>query len=191
MTQRIHFETPDTRGQIVAAFAALHAQTCALWQQFSASEFFQPPPDGGWSPAENVEHLIKTTVPVTRALSMPRIVLRLLFGRARIPSRTFFEVRAAYRAVLADGAQAGSYGPKARAPIDDEAAARQRLLNRWQTLLPQLTEAIGGWSEASLDRYRLPHPLLGKLTLREMLFFTLYHVSHHAENVAARRSSEL
>lgn len=24
-----------------------------------------------------------------------------------------------------------------------------------------------------------PHPLLGKLTLREMMFFTIYHVQHH------------
>jgi hypothetical protein len=25
----------------------------------------------------------------------------------------------------------------------------------------------------------LPHPLLGKLTLREMIYFTIYHVQHH------------
>ncbi len=187
MTELIRYETPDTRSQIVAAFGVLHNQTSALWQQFSESEFFAAPDDGGWSPAENVEHLIKTTPPVTRALSMPRFVPRLLFGRARIPSRTFFEVRAAYRAVLADGGQAGSYGPQARAAIDDPGGARQRLLDRWQTVLPQLTEAIGGWNEDSLDRYRLPHPLLGKLTVREMLYFTLYHVGHHAEIVAARR----
>jgi hypothetical protein len=187
MTELIHHDTPDTRSQIVAAYGVLHNQTSALWQQFSESDFFVAPIDGGWSPAENVEHLLKTTPPVTRALNMPRFVLRLLFGRARIPSRTFVEVRAAYRAVLADGGQAGSYGPKPRAAIDDPVGTRQRLLNRWQTVLPQLAETIGGWDEESLDHYRLPHPLLGKLTVREMLYFTLYHVGHHAEIVAARR----
>jgi hypothetical protein len=25
----------------------------------------------------------------------------------------------------------------------------------------------------------LPHPLLGKLTIREMLYFTVYHGEHH------------
>jgi hypothetical protein len=35
------------------------------------------------------------------------------------------------------------------------------------------------WSEDDLDNHRLPHPLLGKLTVREMLFFTLYHIQHH------------
>jgi len=25
----------------------------------------------------------------------------------------------------------------------------------------------------------LPHPLLGKVTVREMLYFTIHHVQHH------------
>ncbi len=50
-----------------------------------------------------------------------------------------------------------------------------------------LVGKIPGWSEAALDRYRLPHPLLGKLTVREMLFFTLYHNAHHLDQVAGRR----
>ena len=33
--------------------------------------------------------------------------------------------------------------------------------------------------EKDLDFYVLPHPLIGKLTLREMLFFCIYHVQHH------------
>lgn len=45
--------------------------------------------------------------------------------------------------------------------------------------------ALEGWSERDLDRIRMPHPILGMLTTREMLFFTLYHNRHHVE--AARR----
>lgn len=53
-------------------------------------------------------------------------------------------------------------------------------------LSQQLWSAIDVWRDADLDRYLLPHPLLGKLTLREMLFFTLYHNYHHVQSVAAR-----
>ena len=42
------------------------------------------------------------------------------------------------------------------------------------------------WSERALDRYRLPHPLLGRLTVREMLLFTLYHSVHHFSLVSTR-----
>ena len=36
-------------------------------------------------------------------------------------------------------------------------------------------------TEDEFDKYILPHPLLGKLTMREMLYFTIYHVGHHEE----------
>ena len=39
----------------------------------------------------------------------------------------------------------------------------------------------------TLDRYRLPHPLIGKLTLRELLLWTLYHNAHHVQRIAERR----
>jgi hypothetical protein len=48
------------------------------------------------------------------------------------------------------------------------------------------------FSEKDLDTLILPHPLLGKVTLREMLYFTIYHVQHHVEqvktNLADRKS---
>ena len=49
--------------------------------------------------------------------------------------------------------------------------------------------AIGKWSEEKLDALQLPHPLLGNLTVREMLLFTLYHQRHHID-VVRRRLSE-
>lgn len=51
-----------------------------------------------------------------------------------------------------------------------------------------LVEALRKWNEKSLDKLRLPHPLLGKLTVREMTFFTLYHDRHHLRSVRQRTS---
>jgi len=42
-----------------------------------------------------------------------------------------------------------------------------------------LFSKLDKFTENELDRYILPHLLLGKLTLREMLFFTIYHIEHH------------
>ncbi len=48
-----------------------------------------------------------------------------------------------------------------------------------QTLCSKLEK----FDEIERDTYILPHPLLGKLTIREMLYFTIYHVAHHKELV--------
>jgi hypothetical protein len=34
-------------------------------------------------------------------------------------------------------------------------------------------------SEEELDDIFLPHPLLGKVTLRELYLFNIYHILHH------------
>lgn len=42
------------------------------------------------------------------------------------------------------------------------------------------------WSETQLDSYLLPHPVLGRVTVREMLMFTLFHFDHHRDTVSSR-----
>ena len=56
--------------------------------------------------------------------------------------------------------------------------------------ITRLSEKIDRFSETELDQFILPHPLLGKLTLREMIYFTIYHVEHHHSqiNPALRKS---
>ena len=43
----------------------------------------------------------------------------------------------------------------------------------------QLLKKVENWKESDLDKYVLPHPLLGKISLREMLYFTDFHILHH------------
>ncbi len=66
-------------------------------------------------------------------------------------------------------------------------ATRRQVLGSWREAVSGLAAKVPGWSEHALDLYRLPHPLLGKLTVREMLLFTVYHNAHHLEQVASRR----
>jgi uncharacterized damage-inducible protein DinB len=49
----------------------------------------------------------------------------------------------------------------------------------------RLVAALERWSDRNLDRIQLPHPILGKITAREMVFFTIYHGHHH---IAAAKS---
>jgi hypothetical protein len=70
-----------------------------------------------------------------------------------------------------------------RAP---EAGDRARALETWKGAGAALQSAVEAWDETRLDAFFIPHPALGDLTARELLYFTHIHALHHVE-VAERR----
>ncbi len=46
--------------------------------------------------------------------------------------------------------------------------------------MEDLISACEQWDETALDQYQVPHPVIGNLTVREMLFFTIHHNLRHA-----------
>ena len=179
--------TPRSGAEIVTELLRLHEECEAYLKTLPLDAFVQPQGEK-WSPAEHVRHLSKSVRPVAMALGLPRFILWLRFGRASAASRSFEVMRETYRARLAAGATAGRFTPSPQALPPDATAYRETVLAAWREANADLRARIGSWDEASLDRYILPHPALGKLTVREMLFFSLYHNAHHL-NLVARRAS--
>lgn len=153
-------------------------QSTAEFVQFvenlSDETFVRPVPEK-WTAGQHVEHLIKTTRPVNLALTLPRFLPLLLFGKPKSASRTYEEIAALYRAKLNAGAKA----PKIYVPRAVSIAERQDLMARYKQVAENLDKLAAKWSEADLDNHLLPHPLLGKLTVREMLHFCAFHVQVH------------
>ncbi len=132
-------------------------------------------PQNKWTAGQQLAHIIKSVVPITNALSMPLNILATTFGQANRPSIGYDELVATYLSKLAEGGTAPSaFLPKNQIFID-----RTKLHQKLDEAVATLCEKVAGLSESDLDTYVLPHPLLGKLTLREMLYFTIYHVQHH------------
>jgi len=179
---------PRTRDDIVRALEWVHEESRAYWLTFAPDAFLAPLGDA-WSPADNVRHLTKSIRPVAMALKIPRLILRLRFGRPKAASRTYLKLRDDYHARLAAGGKAGGYAPSPLQRSGDAEAERARILAQHAETVEALVAACARWPDAKLDRYQLPHPLLGNLTVREMLFFTLYHNQHHV-NVVRRRVAE-
>ena len=172
---------PFTKGEIAKAFAVEVTAVHNFFAGIEEARFFAAPA-GVWSPAENLVHLIKSANPVIMAMKLPRFVLRLGFGRAKQPSRALAQVRDAYvnEALAGGGMATGAYVPQVSR---QSSAERTRILTKWQKTGEALQPVLAKWSDAALDDYLLPHPLLGKMTVREILFFTLYHNMHHVNDV--------
>ncbi len=134
-----------------------------------------------WSPSDNLDHLIKAVQPITKAMKLPRVTLQAMFGTPEKPSMSYAELCQVYRDAIAKGGQAsGRYLPEQQNPQRDAEEQKKTLLDRWSKTGDELVSVAKSWEENDLDRYRLPHPLLGKLTIREMLYFTIYHNLRHA-----------
>ncbi|HYH78167.1 MAG TPA: DinB family protein [Longimicrobium sp.] len=177
---------PHAHAELMAALSEVEREVAAFFRALPADDFITPPGEA-WSPAEHLRHLNRSVGAVARGFGMPRWLLRVRFGRARRPSRTFAGLRDDYRSRLAAGGRAsGVYvPPREPTPPGEVEAYRARNLARWAEVNEGLRRALARWSDADLERITLPHPILGSLTAREMLFFTVYHGRHHVE--AARR----
>lgn len=150
----------------------------------SNEELFRHRP-GAWAPIDDLAHLNLTTGLTARSLGLPPLELAARFGRAERPSRTWDEVRQAYLETLA----AGFRSPERFVPREAGTRSekrRSRTLVEWRAVGEALLRALDGWDEGEVDSYVVPHPALGDLTVRELLFFTHIHVLHHVA-VARRR----
>ncbi|MBX2964220.1 MAG: DinB family protein [Cyclobacteriaceae bacterium] len=142
---------------------------------------------GKWSAGQQLDHIIRSTSPVNLAFSFPGFLMTLIFGKANRPSRTYDALVGKYQSKLALGGKApGQFIPK-----HVSVHHRDQLLKKLETIILSLTKKSENYTEDQLDKLLLPHPLLGKLTLREMLYFTIYHVQHHHNQVIKNLEHEL
>lgn len=175
----------DTIPDIRAALAATATAVSAFFASLTPEQLTTRRADE-WAPLDDLAHLRLSVQPVVRALMAPKVVIALRFGVARRPSLPYSALAARYRARLEGGVRAPpQFVPRPRHDLTPE-AYRDHLLTRWAELGDRLWRALERWNERSIDRYQLLHPALGKLTVREILYFTHLHNLHHIE-VAERR----
>ena len=168
----------QSRSEITSALTARFAEAGTWFAGRPDASFDYAPPER-WTEGQHLDHLILSAKPLNLALRLPRIALRLKFGTAKAPGESMEALAARYEATLAAGGKAsGRFVPPAIALED-----KPRLLKALRHEGERLVEVAGTWSEQDLDKYVLPHPLLGDLTVRGMLFFTYHHMGHHLETL--------
>jgi hypothetical protein len=144
-------------------------------------EFFLQPADK-WSIAQNVDHLIRSVKYTRLAYCLPKSIVRRIGGKPNRPSRTYDELVEKYKLKLAQGGKAsGRYIPKT------VVLGKFKLMQKWQRACSRYLESIDlNWKDDQLDNYIVSHPLLGKITLRELCYFTIYHPEHHLNIIKSR-----
>ena len=130
-----------------------------------------------WSIAENVVHLEMSARPLSFVFKMPRLLLWWRFGKANRPSRTAAELKQRYEERLAETKglpTPDGFVPKIKAGFD-----KKTIIERCLAQHKAAISLAKAYPESALDTYVVPHPLLGKITLRELIHFTGFHIKTH------------
>lgn len=162
-------------------YSEQHLKLMRFFQSLEAADWrYQK--EGAWAPIQHLDHLIKFVEAVNTALRKPRFLLRRAFGKPNRPLRSYEEVVARY--------QERSAGKKAVAPEDYTAGKidelkEAELLLRFSRAQEKLITNLDRFSSKKLEGCLLPHPLMGRMIVKEMLYFMHYHADHHYARMLA------
>ncbi|RIV17796.1 DinB family protein [Fibrisoma montanum] len=138
-----------------------------------------------WTIAQEMEHLRKSTQGTAFLLSPAS---RPKWYPYTGESRTYETVVAQYQSALAASAPVNNAATRPTDEIASLTADQQK--DAWNTVVQQLLASVGQLTEADLDTFTVwKHPLLGPLTVREMIYFTTHHTEHHHASLVRKHST--
>jgi hypothetical protein len=159
---------------IIQQLRVNHQKFCEAVLLLTDEEFISSA-NGKWTAGQQLDHIYRSVNALNLGLALPKFIIRLYAGKANRPSKTYEALIAKYKLRLGAGGKAvGRFLPR-EIGNKEKLSQKEKLINAVESLCKK----INRYSEPQLDYYILPHPLLGKLTIREMLYFTIYHVEHH------------
>lgn len=135
--------------------------------------------NGKWSKSEEIGHLIKSLERTNKGLSVPKFILKFKFGTNNRAEKTYDEVVNKYNLKLSQISIPNNPFQLSQALNIN----KKELLKQYKRQQIKFEKLIKKFNEKELSNLLLPHPLLGKLTIREFVFFTHFHTSHHFENI--------
>ena len=135
--------------------------------------------DGKWSALENVQHITKGVAAYGGYVRMDADQIAARFGTINRQPLSYQDLMALYHEKLNQGA----VSTERFLPDSDRPLVLEEERNRTRPVLDDTIAALRGWNHQNLDRLVCPHPVLGALTAREMLFFTIFHAQHHTRAI--------
>lgn len=176
---------PHTQNEIIQQLETISAGITNSVQHMSVTQFTTGT-DHSWSAENYLKHLLLSIKPLAKAIHFPTEQLQKMFGLSERASRTYAEVVSAYKKRLDEGIRAEDFTPVTptvyRFP-DGVSDHHAYLLQSWQDANIKLINRIVSIREDELDSLQMPHPAIGTITLREILFFTIYHNNLHWRDI--------
>jgi hypothetical protein len=153
----------------------------ALVDPIDDARLSQLPPDGGWSPLQILDHLVRVEDGISR---MVRKLVRDALT-AGLPEETAYEtesIAAALAPFDVVGASRTIIAPAALRPATD--AQRERALESLDETRARLTEWLRAGNGKAIGSLVAPHPIFGPMNLYQWGLFTAQHERRHTRQIA-------
>lgn len=147
------------------------------WLNAQPKDNWEKGPTDKWTTSQHILHLVNSLQLLNKALGYPKFILKYKFGVSNRASRDYDTVAKKYQTKLTKNQdKAKKFNSKLKKPSLKE---RDQLLIKLQIQQKKLQYKAKKISNKNLDTLVIPHPLMGKMTIREIIMWTAYHTEHH------------
>ena len=151
------------------------------WIAQQDGNYWEKGPENRWTAGQQIQHLVDSIKPLNLALSLPSFILKAKFGTTNRELRTYDEIVNKYNEKLIKYKdKARDFNSKVSTPDEKKLIKLVTTLKKQNKKLQNKTEKL---SDYKLDNLILPHPLLGKMPLREIIMWTAHHTEHHTTDL--------
>lgn len=148
------------------------------WIIEDANDLWEYGPENKWSVGQHVLHLLQSNNALYKGLKIPTFIKNYKFGKRNRPPRKYDEVIAKYNEKLM-AIPAGTVSPFSVNMPKVTLSQRQLMLKQFYVVTEKVKSKTLKIRDKTLDDSLLPHPLMGRMTLREILMWNAYHTKHH------------
>lgn len=151
------------------------------WLENQPDENWNKGPEEKWTTGQHIEHLVDSIKKVNHAMSYPKFLLKYKFGTSNREVRSYKEVANRYQEKLSTNQdRARVFNQNVKTPSLQK---KKQLLATLQIQNKKLQHKTNQWKNKNLDKLILPHPLMGKMPIREIVMWTAHHTEHHTNTL--------
>lgn len=156
-------------------------ETLFNWIYSQPEEKWNEAPENKRTVGQQIAHLVESIKQVNHAMSFPPFILKYKFGTSNRDVRDYDDIVKRYQEKLAKHQEkAKEFNANLGIP---DLKQRKKLLNTLQIQQKKLQHKTNRWKDHNLNNLILPHPLMGKMPIREIIMWTAYHTEHHTNDL--------
>ena len=165
-----------TKAEIVDLLEKKHQELFDLIENQDEENWLKGP-ENKWTFGQHVLHLADSIALLNKAMSYPKFILKYKFGTSNRETRSYDVVAKKYEEKLAANQERSrQFNIKLKTPTLKEKAF---LVNKLKVQNKKLQYKTNKWKDKDLNNLLIPHPLMGRMTVREIVMWTAHHTAHH------------